>query len=284
MHYNLKRVLKSLLAALAILLLLAYLFLPVARAIIIAHPARSPICCASPSDDKLESQDVSFQTSNGLTVRGWYIPSQNGAAIIVAHGYLENRTSHFGPAVALAKAGYGVLLIDLLAHGASDGSTLSLDGKEIVAAAQSLKNEMGINARRIGALGFSLGGLDALQAVIADAPFPVSTLQDEPPPETMQDRLWLPFDAVQFQALAAQEVTPHASTIEMLNKIAPRSVLLIAGIQNRGEQRVIENYFSHALTNTPLWEIPEAGHIGGWSARPQEYSQHILAFFAAELE
>jgi hypothetical protein len=28
-----------------------------------------------------------------------------------------------------------------------------------------------------------------------------------------------------------------------------------------------------------LWIIPEAGHIGGLSARPQEYEERVVGFF-----
>ena len=50
-----------------------------------AHPTRQPLNEVTPADIDLEYEVVSFETADGLTLHGWYIPSHNGAAIMLYH-------------------------------------------------------------------------------------------------------------------------------------------------------------------------------------------------------
>lgn len=277
------------LGAALVLLLVGYGVAPILRAVSVAHPMRSNI--GKPTalvDAGLQVREVSFQTARGATIRGWYVPSQNGAAVMVAHGLGENRSAHVPIASALAKQGYGVLLVDLIAHGESDGSTLALDGQEILAAVSFLKNQGDNTPNKIGVLGYSLGALVSLQAaaqtqdiqaIVADGPMPVITLQDQPPPLDVSDWAWVPFDAIQLQALAVQGAAPAFSTIDAMHHTAPRPLLFIAGTRNQGEARVIRNYYANENRGVTLWEIAYAGHIGGYAANPQEYETRVTAFF-----
>jgi pimeloyl-ACP methyl ester carboxylesterase len=286
-HKQTFRDVRQLLLFLALMgLFLAYVLMPVVRAGLVAHPKRKPVL-ASPADLDLESEDVTFMTADKLALRGWYIPSQNGAAVIIAHGYGGNRGDYLEPAAMLAEQGYGVLLIDLLGYGQSEGDKLALDGGDVIAALAYLQGLDEIGPGCIGAWGFSLGGLasiqaaaqtETLQAVVADGPFPVVSSKDMPPPTTLEDWLWIPFDWTQFYALKLQGISGFVETREALARIAPRPVLLIAGAQNRGELRVMREYAASGST-VALWEIEEAGHVGGWGARTEEYAGRVTEFF-----
>ena len=54
------------------------------------HPARR-LPAETPADRGLEYRDVEFPSTDGITLRGWYLPSENGAAIIAGHGIGGNR-------------------------------------------------------------------------------------------------------------------------------------------------------------------------------------------------
>jgi pimeloyl-ACP methyl ester carboxylesterase len=70
---------------------------------------------------------------------------------------------------------------------------------------------------------------------------------------------------------------------EALARIEPRPVLLVAGGQNFYELCVNQRLAAAAGPSVELWIIPDAGHIGGLDARPEEYTARMLAFFDAAL-
>jgi len=273
-------------------LVTGYLIWPIGRALSVAHPRRVAVRYVTPSDFELSYENVTMPTVRGLEVHGWLVPSQNGATVVMAHGFGSNCITTLEPGAMLAEHGFGVLWIDLLAHGRSEGSLLALDGEDVLAAVHYLEEQSPAQKASIGVWGFSLGGLEALQAasqtsaiggVVADGPMPVIAGEDTPPPETLADALWVPFDWVQLQALAWQGVKAHSSVHQALEDIAPRPVLLVTGTQNQGEARVLRGYAAAGGEHITLWEIPEAGHIGGWQVRRDEYAERVVAFFRQAL-
>jgi hypothetical protein len=54
--------------------------------------------------------------------------------------------------------------------------------------------------------------------------------------------------------------------------------LIISG-GNEVERHRLEYLFEFAEGPKELWVIPEAGHIGGWHARPDEYKTKMVDFF-----
>ena len=107
-------------------------------------------------------EDVSFTTSDGLELQGWYVPSKNGAAVIAFPG----RSGPQAHTRMLVSHGYGVLLFDRRGEGASDGDS-NLFGwggdKDILAAIEYLKSRPDVDPQRIGGIGFSVGGELMLQ-------------------------------------------------------------------------------------------------------------------------
>jgi len=279
--------LAGLAASLAGCLFLSYIAFPIIQANSVAHPKRAPVCCVTPADLGFAYEDVAFGTSDGLTLRGWYIPSQNRAAVIVTHGVAGNRVGHLDQAAALAGRGFGVLLLDLRAHGHSDGSTITFGGEDIRAAAAYLQTRSDVDPERIGAMGLSLGGSavlqaaarsDAIRAVVADGPGP-ATYRDWPYPEDLLGWIYAPFDWVWFKVLEREGVTAPRATLDVIADIAPRPILLISGTSSSLEGQFVRQYFEAAGEPKELWEIPEAGHAQTWAARPEEYADRIIRFF-----
>jgi len=246
------------------------------------------VCCETPADRGLSYEDASFVTRDGLTLRGWTIRSKNRAAVMLLHGFSSNRLSLLDVGVALARHGYGVLLFDLRAHGDSEGQVLPFGGNEVEdvrGAVDYLQRRADVDPERIGALGWSLGAQisllaaarnDAIKAVVADAPC-CTTFQDWPPPRNLGEWLYVPYDLVFYQFLKWRSgVTNPVSVRDAIGRIAPRPILLIgAGI----EQYRLEYLLAAAGEPKSLWIIPEAGHIEGFSLRPQEYEERMVRFF-----
>ena len=89
------------------------------------RPTRRVICCKTPADLGFEYQEVRFHSPGGPELSGWWIASQNGAAVILLHGNGGDRTSMLSRAEFLAQAGFGILLYDQRACGESQGDLRS---------------------------------------------------------------------------------------------------------------------------------------------------------------
>lgn len=160
----------------------------------IAHtrPAHASICCSTPSDWGFAYENVAIPTSDGLRLSGWYLPSKNGAAVILLHGYGANRQHMRSYAIMLASQGFGILMYDLRGHGESEGEIATYgwrDIDDVDGAIDYLFSRPDVDPQRIGIFGFSVGGQTALgaaarysslKAVAADGPG-FSTTADIPP-------------------------------------------------------------------------------------------------------
>ena len=111
-------------------------------------------------------EDVSFKTADGLTLRGWYIPSvkRTEKTVILLHGYPADK-GNILPALAFLHEDFNLLLFDFRYLGKSEGSYSTAGAKEVqdlLAAIQFLEGR-GING--VGVWGFSMGGAVALMAI-----------------------------------------------------------------------------------------------------------------------
>jgi hypothetical protein len=83
----------------------------------------------------LRHERVAFPASDGVRLSGWYVPSRNGAAIVLVHGGGGDRQGTVRHARMLAKAGYGVLLYDARGRGESAGTRTRSGGAGTVTSA-----------------------------------------------------------------------------------------------------------------------------------------------------
>jgi uncharacterized protein len=269
-------------------LLVYYVIVPFVRVLTTIHPVRSHIT-STPVDRGLEYEAITFNSTDGIPLAGWYIPTQNGAVVIIVHGFLSNRTDMLDQAEALAKAGFGVLLYDMRAHGESADAMFTRGWSEVndlLGAVSYLQSRSDTSHDPIGVFGFSIGGqvairtaalTDKIKAVAADGAS-TSMFGDEVQRTTLSE--WLNFPAIwmYYQQLALFTGTQASAVLDVIGAIAPRPLLLIS-TGSDFEQRQIRQYFKAAGEPKMSWEIPEAGHGGGFAARPDEYGSRIVEFF-----
>ncbi len=286
----------DLLAQLAVFLLL-YLMLirPISAALLFSRPPRLRVTFRTPADWDVPYEDIRLTSRDGTRLAGWYVPSRNGAAVILLHGHGGNRLAVAFHAEALVRQGYGVLLYDLRAHGDSGGRRFTFGESsidDVLAAVAFVSRRADVEAGRIGIMGVSVGGLLAIQAagrtgaihaVAADGPAP-ATMADLPPAAGMVDRFWrYPLEAQYRRMVAwfAREPAPGPNRTAVA-VLSPRPLLLIA--TGRGmEQRLAAELYAAAGEPRTLWTVPEAGHGAAWRVAPEAYAEEVVRFFADAL-
>ena len=199
------------------------------------RPTRSvPVRPAVLEDERLE--EVSFD-ARGAALRGWFIPSSNGAAVLLVHGTDADRTQLAPQADLLARHGYGVLLFDWPGHGAS-GGTVTWDANERAALGAALdfaSRAPGIDPDRIGVFAFSMGCTIAIQVAARDQR--IAALVVEGAVADAGDALrhqfrhwgflsqWPALWTARWLGLKFDELKPK----DVMTDIAPRPVFVIAG-------------------------------------------------------
>ena len=282
-----RRYLRRTAIAIAGLLVAFQLLLPIPFAFIATHKAPSDVEAV---DLGRPAEAVDVRTNDGLTLRGSYAPSRNGAAIVVFPG----RSGPLPQARMLARNGYGVLVLDRRGEGESDGdfNSLGYGGvPDLEAAARYLRERPDVDGGRVGGLGLSVGGelmLEAaatsadLRAVVSEGAGVRSHREQLDMPDAGR---WttLPFWAVTSAATAVLGNAPiPAALTDLTPRIAPRPMFLIWATNGNAEELNVP-YFEAAGPPKRRWEIPEAEHTGGLDARPAEYERRVVGFFDAAL-
>jgi pimeloyl-ACP methyl ester carboxylesterase len=261
----------------------------------ITSPAPSTVGELSQEVAAIGFQPVAlFNEVDELQLSGWYAPSKNQAAIILLHGFGSNRLEMMSRAEVLARHGYGILVYDLRGHGASQGEVRAFgweDVRDVQAALNFLSQQEEVDAERIGILGFSVGGQIALRAtaeyeqikaLIADDPGFV-TVADAPAPTNLREWLLYSVSWLDSRCVSLWTGIPiPAGVTSIIDQISPRPILFID--TGQAETRaLVRHYYELADEPKELWEIPETFHGGQFRARPEEYEQKMVAFFAAAL-
>lgn len=181
------RLLKRVLVTLVILaLIFIYGVLPYGLARLVTNAKTRPIDRAlteTPATFGAPYRDVEFQTSDGVKISGWLLPSHGkGTTIIYSHGLFRSRRELLERAIDLWKLGYGALLYDSRNHGASGEARVSLGYYERLdaeAAVKFLREEVFSqdHTDNIVLYGISMGAVTALMAA-AETPAVAAVISD----------------------------------------------------------------------------------------------------------
>ena len=184
--------------------------------------------------------DVSFVTTDGVNLNGWYLPGTNGATIILLGG-IGTRGGMLPEGEVLAHHGYGLLLFDWRGCGTSQDALHTLGYQEaldLVAATDYLIQNT--NSMQVGVLGFSVGGAAAIRgaaqhpgigAVVAmgnyyDLEADIFGKGDEHPllAAVFETEIaWL------FQRKTGVDFDRSLEPVDLVSQISPRPLFLIYG-------------------------------------------------------
>jgi len=169
-------------------------FLPLLNLLLGIHPPRFQTD-DHPKRYGLDYELVSFSTSDGLTLSGWFIPAASApldpsgkeqtawntcATVLVGHGYPFDKANILRHALFLHPR-FHLLVFDFRYFGESEGAYTTaglLETRDVHAAVDYLKSRRDVNPKRIGALGFSMSASafmltkhPDIKAIVADSPY-----------------------------------------------------------------------------------------------------------------
>ena len=228
---------------------------------------------------------VTFPADDGIRLSGWYVPSRNGAAIVLVHGGGGDRQGTILHARMLAKAGFGVLLYDARGRGESGGqeNAAGWQWDRDVRGAVSFLTSRGID--HIGLLGLSTGA----EAVVTEAASDKrveAVVADGLQARTAADASHLPFgDRISIEPsfvlagleirLARGEAQPRPLIVVVHEVAGTRPLLLIATVSF---EREIDRIYTRG-SKAQLWELPTSAHTKGLQDHPITYAQRVLSLF-----
>jgi dipeptidyl aminopeptidase/acylaminoacyl peptidase len=189
----------------------------------------------------------------------------------------------------LASAGFGVFMIDLRAHGSSDGDTSTYglrEAEDVAGAVDFLLTRIDVNGKKIGALGISLGAQAALRGALKTDDLRALVLEGLNPsvlsdhggrPHSLLRWLNYPTNWLYYKLYHFMTGGKDSGVLEVIGKVSPRPILLIAS----DEKDIYFNRLFYQAANEPkeLWEIPDGEHGAAILKDSQTYIQRVVEFF-----
>ena len=234
---------------------------------------------------------VAFPSRDGSVLRGWYVPPGGPATVVLLHGSEADRRQLLPEALALADAGFGVLLFDWPGLGESGGKvTWSATERGALQGALDWL-ERRAPGQRIGALGFSCGA-SVLATTAADDPrlralVLEATILDLDDEVTREYPGWGPvsFLAARLGKRAGGWDAAAPKPLDAALRLRALPLLIINGAADpvappSDAQRLFD---AAATANKRLWIIPGAAHGGYAGVAPALYPRALAAFFGDAL-
>lgn len=260
-------------------------------------PRASPLT-QSPDSVGLPYEALTLHSADGTALAAWYIPHDGSQrAIVLVHGKDSNR-SHFvgSPTHSLSRdlheAGFALLLLDLRAHGASEGrySTLGWQERWDVSAGVAWLAAQGHTG--IGVLGTSLGGASSaealavneqIDALVLDSAYPdLRRLLDARFPElTGLPAFFLPGTLLVGEWLLGTDIDAVKPAARVAQ--AGKPLLVIYGERDNLIPQEFFGEFEAAAPHAMTWIVPAAYHSNLYGADPEGYAARVRRFFEATL-
>jgi uncharacterized protein len=259
------------------------------QALAYEHPRRlAPPGGALLHQNGIQYQDIELLTSDNIRLAAWYTPPQNGALILVAHGYGDRRSEDFYS--LFAEHGYGVLAWDFRGHGASGGDLVTLGYNEVLDVEAVLAYALAQpDVEHIGGWGGSMGAVTMIraaarhpeiEALVADSPF--ATLDDE-----MDLRVPYPLLNPLIRIFAERETGLRfdmVRPIDDIGLISPRPVFLIQGMHDKMVPlNSAERLYTAAGEPRELWTEPDVPHLNMYAYYRARYTKRVIEFFDSYL-
>jgi dipeptidyl aminopeptidase/acylaminoacyl peptidase len=248
----------------------------------------------TPASVGLEYRDVSFESTDGVPLAAWWIPpSGEGSshAVVLIHGWEGDKSDMhvMETAPIYARAGYGVLLLDLRGSGSSGEARRTLSYRETrdVHGALSWLGQEGFDPEGVVLHGWSMGGATVVRsapgtgvaAVIeeagyADLPLILRRLLPEASglPRFFNPGIFLA--AKHLLALDPWSVRPSEDAALLREEGVP--LFVIHSTDDEVVPLEHANLFMRAYPDATFWKVEGLGHVEAYIHR--DYQEKLLNF------
>jgi pimeloyl-ACP methyl ester carboxylesterase len=253
---------------------------------------------STPADRGLDADSITLTTADDVELAGWYISGANGAAVILLHGAGSTRSDVLDHAAVLARNGYGVLMIDARGHGESGGTAMDFGwygDLDIAAGTEYLLRRDDVEPDRIGVVGMSMGGEEAIGAAVAD-PNIAAVVAEGATGRTAADKSWLSdeygwrgalqeqFEKAQFWVADSLTESPPPVSLRAAVADSGNTPFLLITAGTVADERLAAKFISSAAPErVEIWEVEGSTHTGGLTTKPDEWEQRVVAFLDAQL-
>jgi uncharacterized protein len=283
-------------AAVALVAVTVLVTAPLTLAFLVTNSPRSELSGETPATYALAYEDVRLTATDGVELAAWYVPSTNGAAVVLLHGAGSNRSSELDHAAALATHGYGVLLLDARGQGESDGDAMLwgwYGTRDVEPAVDFLAARTDVLDGRIGVVGMSMGAEQAINAGGADARIRAIVAEGasgQRPANEGADMSgiggllprYVDWVGVHATELITSAPRPPALA-DSLATMAPRPAFVIAAGDVTMEQDAARAFTEAAPRSVEVWVAADAGHTAAYDVHPDEWTARVTTFLDRSL-
>ena len=268
--------------------------------VLIHPPAMSPMTYF-PEQHGMPYEKVSFRTSDGLTLAGWFVPSPSGLekTLLICHGWGDNKGEILAQTLFLNRAeNFNLLYIDFRGHGESEGHQVTLGKLELLdfaAAVEYLKQSRPRCAASLGVFGFSMGAAIAAMALAAHPEIKAAVIESPFAGFHEVGKRWawmkyrVPYFPIIMLVMAMAKLRSGHPDIDSYSPAAflPRArvpLLMIAGERDAlMPPEDVLRLFAAAREPKEFWLVPGATHGKCREVSPTVYDARVATFLRTYL-
>jgi pimeloyl-ACP methyl ester carboxylesterase len=246
----------------------------------------------TPATKGVSYEDVSFGSSDGISLSGWYLPAdKQPITIVMTHGMFRSRYEVLERGIELWKRGYSVLLYDVRRHGKSSGECFTLgcnERKDVLAAMDYVRKRSPHN--RIALFGISMGAAASLFAAAENKD--LLGVVAESSYLSFKDVIYhhvgmlhvptFPFAWIIVKNSSWQmDINPVDCDVERAVKSASCPILFIGGTKDKRmpNEKVLEPlYQASGNSKSKKFIVDDASHGRAYEANKEEYIKTICEF------